>query len=175
MQKRIYTLALAALGLVAASVPGQAAPADLFGAINERLGYMQAVAAWKLDNQRPVEDLKREQVVLDAARGQAAEIGLSKDSVTGFFQAQIEAAKDIQTCWIGRWNDGAARPTDVPDLIEEVRPALLSLGKDILTLMAAETVTEEDRQAFSEAITVDCLPDDAREALFEGLLAVRTP
>jgi len=150
----------------------QAAPADLFDAIKERLSYMQAVAAWKVDNNRPVEDLEREKIVLDAARDQATDLGLASDSVNGFFLAQIEAAKEIQACWIVRWDEGNARPVNVPDLIEEVRPALLSLGKDILHLMTVETVGPTDRRAFLSILTVECLSPEAKNALFDGLLAV---
>lgn len=175
MKNRTLKSTLTALLLTAAPTGLHAEPSDLFDAIDKRLSYMQAVAAWKVDNNRPVEDLAREKVVLDAARTKAGEVGLSGDSVTGFFQAQIDAAKDIQTCWIGRWNDGADRPTDVPDLVEDVRPALLTLGNEILQLMATEKVSLEDQQAFTAALTVDCLSPEAKDALFDGLLEVQQP
>jgi len=173
MKNRILKSALAAVLLLAAPKGLQAAPSDLFDAIDKRLSYMQAVAAWKVDNNRPVEDLEREKVVLDAARAKAGEVGLAGDSVTGFFQAQIDAAKEIQTCWIGRWDEGAARPDTVPDLVDEVRPALLTLGNEILQLMATEKISADDRQAFTSALTVDCLSSQAKGALFDGLLTVQ--
>ena len=68
MLKSIPLTALAVSLLAATVTPGWAAPDKLFGAINERLSFMQSVAAWKADNDKPVEDLPREKVVLDAAR-----------------------------------------------------------------------------------------------------------
>lgn len=172
MKRFLRHAVLTALVSLAASSGARAEPSALFDAINARLSYMQAVAAWKVDNDRPVEDLEREAVVLEAARDKAAELGLSGDNVGGFFQAQIDAAKDIQTCWIERWNAGAPRPDDVPDLIEEVRPALLKLGNEILGQMVVEKVGPADRHAFTAALTVDCLSAEAEHALFDGLLAV---
>ncbi|MEE4011686.1 gamma subclass chorismate mutase AroQ [Roseibium sp. FZY0029] len=172
MLKSIPLAALAVSLLAATATPGWAAPDKLFSAINERLSYMQSVAAWKADNDKPVEDLPREKVVLEAARAKAVENGLSADNVTLFFQAQIDAAKDIQTCWIDRWNGGEARPKNVPDLIKDVRPELLRLGNDILTLLAETPVEASDKAAFTQAVTVECLSDGARTALFEGLVDV---
>lgn len=172
MLKPIPLTALAVSLLAATVTPGWAAPDKLFGAINERLSFMQSVAAWKADNDKPVEDLPREKVVLDAARTKAVENGLSADNVTLFFQAQIDAAKDIQTCWIERWESGEARPQNVPDLIKDVRPELLRLGNEILTLLAESPVESSDQQAFTEALTVECLSDGSKSALFEGLVDV---
>lgn len=164
----------AALLTASASIAGSghASTETLFSAINGRLSHMQAVAAWKMDNDRPVEDLEREKVVLEAARQQAAEVGLSADSVTLFFQAQIDAAKDIQSCWIARWEEGASRPETVPDLVNEVRPALLKLGESILQELATTPVAAGDRTAFEAALTVDCLSEQSRQALFDGLLGI---
>jgi chorismate mutase-like protein len=167
----LHLAALLAAILVSAGSAG-ASTGTLFSAVNERLSFMQAVAAWKADNNRPVEDLEREKVVLEAARKQAAEIGLSADSVTLFFQAQIDAAKDIQFCWIARWKEGTARPDSVPDLVQDVRPALLKLGNDILQELATTSVAATDRAAFDVALTVDCLSESARKALFDGLLGI---
>ncbi|GAB2183395.1 gamma subclass chorismate mutase AroQ [Roseibium sp. LAB1] len=172
MLKSIPLTALAASFLAATAVPGWAAPQELFSAINERLSFMKPVAAWKADNDKPVEDLPREKVVLDAARAKAVENGLSADNVTLFFQAQIDAAKDIQTCWIARWDSGEPRPQNVPDLIKDVRPELLRLGDDILTLLAKSPVEASDKQAFADAVTVECLSEGAKNALFEGLVDV---
>ena len=152
-----------------------AATDDLYRTIAERLSYMQAVAAWKVENDRPVEDLEREQVVLEAARSKAREQGLAGAQVTGFFEAQIEAAKDIQSCWIDRWNSGVQPPGTVPDLVSEVRPALLRLGGSIISQLAEASVTSNDRTAFENLVEVECLSNGAREKIFEGLLAVANP
>lgn len=157
----------------ALSASEKPAPDELFGAINDRLGYMQPVAAWKVENSRPVEDLEREKVVLDAAREKASEKGLSPESASAFFQAQIDAAKDIQFCWMARWEKGETRPDKVPDLVEEVRPELLRLGNEILDRIAETHVSEDNRQTFIASVDVECLSTDARNAIFEGLLEIR--
>jgi chorismate mutase-like protein len=151
----------------------------LFRLIGERLSWMAPVAAWKLENERPVEDLAREKVVLEAAAMKARAAGLSGDSVRAFFQAQIDAAKAIQRCWMKRWKTGAAAPPEqAPDLVEEIRPALLRLGTAIVDGLSAALehgtpINRDDRPAFDEAVAVDCLDAKARDALFDGLLQVR--
>ncbi|MEM7176312.1 MAG: gamma subclass chorismate mutase AroQ [Pseudomonadota bacterium] len=150
----------------------------LFGSIGERLGWMAPVAAWKFANDKPVEDLEREAVVLQAAQTKAEQIGLARGSVLDFFQAQIDAAKAIQWCWIARWKAGAPPPTETPDLVAEIRPALIRLGQDVLDELAGEIaqngpITAEARDPFVAAVSLDCLDQKSLDNLFESLTEVR--
>ena len=100
--------------------------------IAERLALMQAVAAYKWRHQLPVEDATREQRVVEAAVSRALEKGLTTDSASRFFRAQIEGAKEIQHYWLARWRQRGIAPAEIPDLQTETRPALLALGQQIV-------------------------------------------
>jgi cyclohexadienyl dehydratase len=91
---------------------------------------MQDVAAYKWLNQRPIEDLERETVVLTAASRSGLDYNITVASSEAFFAAQIEAAKEIQRYWFDQWQTHGA-PETAADLITTVRPALLDLGEQI--------------------------------------------
>ena len=119
----------------------------LFASVNARLSLMKPVAAWKLDKGVAVEDLAREKVVLDKAVASAEQLGINAASTRAFFQAQIEAAKEIQRCWIKRWQSGAApKMTEYPDLKDEIRPDLIRLGREILVRFKATLVGHVHRR-----------------------------
>ncbi|WP_170412997.1 gamma subclass chorismate mutase AroQ [Ruegeria atlantica] len=151
------------------------AQAELFDLIDARLEWMQDVAAFKHANDRPVEDLAREKVVIDKTLEQAALAGVDPDSAQLFFEAQIQAAKEIQSCWIERWRkDKASVPERYADLTTEVRPALLELGGQILETLSDQPPVSSSSQAdFLDTVNVDCLSDDSRAELFDSLTKVR--
>lgn len=151
------------------------AQADLFALIDARLEWMQDVAAFKHANDRPVEDLEREKVVIDKTLEQATLAGVDPDSAQLFFQVQIEAAKEIQSCWIERWSkDQTSVPESYADLTTEVRPALLDLGGQILDKLSNQPPVSSALQAdFLDTVNVECLSDDSRAKLFDSLTKVR--
>ncbi len=170
-------LGLGLVVLVTRPMQASAEPAaqTVFERIAERLSLMQPVAAWKLANDVPVEDLAREAVVLDSATGAAVEAGLDAETARAFFEAQIEAAKDIQRCWIGRWQSGTAQPPEsTPDLTTEIRPRLLELGVELLDSIEAalaDGVTFDAALAgdFAATADIDCLSDPSRDAIYSAL------
>lgn len=109
---------------------GASASPQLAGLINERLGYMKDVAAYKWLQQRPIEDLEREAVVLAAASRSGLDYNITVASSEAFFTVQIEAAKEIQRYWFDHWQTHGS-PEKPADLITIVRPALLDLGEQI--------------------------------------------
>ena len=147
----------------------------VFDRIAERLSLMERVAAWKLANDVAVEDLEREAVVLESATGAATDARLDAETARAFFAAQIEAAKDIQRCWIERWEAEAAQPPEtVPDLTTEIRPRLLELGGELLHGIEAAlahgvafdaALTDE----FAASADIDCLSAPSRDAIYRAL------
>jgi cyclohexadienyl dehydratase len=116
----------------------QSAFADqLLPLVEQRLGYMQDVAAYKWRHSLPIENRERENVVLASAVRQGLRFGLTEDSSRQFFAVQIKAAKEVQAYWFKRWQ---AEPDSVPettaDLKDEIRPALLRLGERITAQLA---------------------------------------
>lgn len=174
---RLIGVALATMLSVA--MPAAADPlADaVFARIAERLALMKAVAAWKLAHGAAIEDPEREAVVLEEAAAAAAAAGLAAESAQPFFEAQIEAAKAIQRCWIARWDVGAP-PGPPPDLGTEIRPRLLAIGAALLAnlgaALASGLVFERHRAAdFATAVDLECLSPAARDAIYHALASLR--
>jgi len=171
--------------LLALTAPALAEPpadprADaVFERIAERLSLMKSVAAWKRANGVAVEDRARETLVLENATGAAAAAGLDAATARPFFEAQIEAAKDIQRCWIGRWEAHAAAPPETaPDLKTEIRPKLLELDRALLdsieTALARDIAFDQARAAdFAAAADIDCLSAPRRDGVYRRLGRLR--
>jgi cyclohexadienyl dehydratase len=109
---------------------------------HKRLTIMRDVAAHKWINGIPVEDGAREARVLENAESAALRFGLDVAATRVLFEAQIEAAKEVQGYWFERWSEGDA-PDAAPDLVGELRPRLLALGDQILAGLAAEPCCAE--------------------------------
>ncbi|MEX3007071.1 gamma subclass chorismate mutase AroQ [Hoeflea sp. TYP-13] len=143
--------------------------------IAERLSLMKDVAIYKAKNGRPVEDLEREAVVLDAAVAAAGDHGLEPETTRAFFQAQIDAAKDIQFCWLDKWAATSQQPEGGADLVTELRPELLRLGNAIVEAIAADIAngrSAPNPQSFRDAVAVECLGDESNTAIAKTLSGI---
>jgi chorismate mutase-like protein len=171
--------ALAAI-LAVAAVAADADPLAnaVFERIAERLALMKPVAAWKWEHGVAVEDRAREAIVIESATEQAAKVGLAVETARPFFEAQIAAAKEIQRCWIARWDAGASPPRQPPDLRAELRPKLLEIAAALLTdvraaLTGGVAFDETRIAAFAAATDLDCLSVAARDAVYRQLSGLR--
>jgi chorismate mutase len=174
----LVVLALALAAPTSATASEERA-ASVYELIAQRLALMQPVAAWKHVNGVPVEDREREVVVIERATAGAAKHGLASATVGPFFEAQIEAAKAIQRCWIARWSSGvAAAPIDPPDLKADIRPNLIKIG-NLLTAAIQSTLGNGSRfesggaAAFARAVDLDCLDRESRGAIYAALIRIR--
>jgi chorismate mutase-like protein len=77
----------------------------LYRLINERLSLMEQVAAYKWINEQPIAVPERETLVISNAVRDGLQYGITTDSSSAFFSAQIVAAKIIQQCWFDRWEE----------------------------------------------------------------------
>lgn len=59
----------------------------LFKSINERLSYMELVALYKAINHLPIEEIARENIVIDKAKVAAQAKGLDPVHIEVFFKA----------------------------------------------------------------------------------------
>ena len=100
---------------------------NLTDLLARRMAFMPLVAGAKAKLGMPIEDLPREQVVLDSAAASARKAGLPEAETRAFFGLQIELSKAVQR-----------RSSEAPtlDLAREIRPALNELGDRILVAMA---------------------------------------
>ncbi len=143
MQRSLTGLLILAVALACgpgrATADGLPGPAGaLTAAMTERLSLMEAVAWHKWNEELAIEDLARERVVLDKVVAAAEAGGVAADLATDFFQAQIAAAKQIQSRLFEDWRRaGQGRFADVPDLKAELRPAIGALTGRIIEALAA--------------------------------------
>jgi len=135
-----------------------------------RLELMQSVAAWKWLNALPIEDLEREQLVIEEAVLAGLPYRLEKNAVERFYRAQITAAKAIQQYWFETWRKGNA-PPKAPNLQRDIRPQLLALGRAI-----AQSWGQHEELPSADALStvlsgVKGLPPHSTEMLTQALLA----
>ena len=145
----------------------------LFQTINQRLSYMEDVALYKAINHLPIEDVKREKLVLEKAKQAAKEKGLAPGSIEAFFKTQIAVAKAIQYRYRA---DLLIQPTNKKprDLKTEVRPALIRLGDEIILgitnhLKKYGSFDVSNLEKFSKELNVRYVKEKDKEALFEAL------
>jgi chorismate mutase len=105
--------------------------------IGQRLDYMNDVARNKWNSGAPIEDLPREREIIETLGRQAAGYGLDAATARDFFRAQIEASKIIQHTRFAEWRAESQPPfKSVPDLRDEIRPALDALTPRLMQSLA---------------------------------------
>ncbi|NIB38793.1 gamma subclass chorismate mutase AroQ [Pseudomaricurvus alkylphenolicus] len=177
-------------GLLATTLCRAAPSTAVESLITDRLRLMQAVAAYKWQRNLPVEDLAREERVLQAAVHQGLVHGITVASSEAFFRAQIGAAKEVQNYWFKRWQQGETLPDAVPDLVNVVRPQLLTLGTALITelgriqetgqlsdiaTLTVKGLSQQSSKKISQALQeIDFYPDRFTQILDSDLLRVGT-
>ncbi len=98
---------------------------------------MPSVAKYKWNHNIAVEDVAREQVILQSLAKRAQAAGVPPTLAERFFKDQIEAAKLIQNSLIAEWRSNN-RPSfdNVPDLKAEIRPQLDTLTARLMNVLA---------------------------------------
>ena len=160
--------------------PAAAQPETItaFQLINERLKHMEDVAMYKSVNGLPVEDLPREEVVIENAVLAAESQGLIGDSIENFFITQINVAKAIQYRSLADWlSSPISKP--IPDLPNQIRPKLTELGdeivKELALLLSHEgRIGESLRASFQLHMSVNKISAAEVDLLFDSLLLVRS-
>lgn len=154
---------------------------ELFELINQRLSYMKDVAAHKWVNNKPIEDLKREAVVLEKSMTKAKEEGLNQHSIKAFFIAQITVAKNIQKAWHKEWEqEGFPSTLEFEDL-QAVRKSLISLGNEILTSIKPALPSLHNKkervsltEGFERSITTEKVTEKDISLILNGLIQIKT-
>ena len=141
MTRRTLLLLLAALlaGCASQPLPPDSEKIDrVLVLIQQRLGYMDDVARNKWNSGAPIEDLPREREIIEAIGREAPVHGLDPEIARDFFRAQIEASKIIQNARFAEWRARNQPPfADIPDLRNQIRPALDALTPALLAALAA--------------------------------------
>ncbi|HBK7247306.1 TPA: gamma subclass chorismate mutase AroQ [Vibrio cholerae] len=173
----LQTILIFAASLISFNSIASVTSQDLFTAINLRLSYMEDVALYKAYNNEPIEDTKREAIVINNASISAEKEGLNKESVVDFFSAQISADKAIQYRYRA---DLLTTSTDKKpkDLETVIRPELIKLGKDINTKIAqylreGGSFTKDELEVFKATLKSRYLKESDKELLFDSLTKIR--
>ncbi|AQA17851.1 hypothetical protein BST95_05980 [Halioglobus japonicus] len=151
-------------------------PRNLFESINERLHYMEDVALFKAVNYLPIENVQREEVVIEQSKRAAFERGLNPQSIESFFRVQIGIAKAIQFRYRADLLSEPV-PKEPVDLNDVIRPELLRLGDEIVSRIS-DYLTRHgsfDQVPFTEfeaIITVRYVTAAEKQRLFEALKEV---
>lgn len=99
----------------------------------KRIAVAREVALAKWDSGTPVEDVERENQVIETAVAAAKQRGLSEKFVASFFRAQIEANKTVQYGLLAEWYRAGKAPSHSPvSLKETIRPKLDELQTRLL-------------------------------------------
>jgi chorismate mutase len=157
----------------------------LLSSLDERLSLMPAVADAKQVLQLPIENLDREELVLDSAgqgiRQSADEAGVEAPdaaAIRRLFQSQIAAAKWIQARRRGILESGTDEWTPMTvaaarsDLEEVLRPSLIYLGDRISMLLVACVESPPQHLNFDDVSTAlerHRLPGDHLRAIYDAL------
>jgi chorismate mutase-like protein len=106
--------------------------------IDDRLALMHDVARHKWNTGSSIDDLPREQRLIEALKGQAQSLGIPGPWAEHFFRAQIDGAKQVQRAHFARWvMQGENKFAEVPDLVTVIRPRLDALTPQFLRVLAA--------------------------------------
>jgi chorismate mutase len=156
VRQSLLTLAVLASILLLPGAGRAEAPVEaLKEAMVLRLTAMPDVARHKWNSNAPVEDLPREQVVIEAAVQEGAEFGLAEDIVRPAVAAQIEAAKVVQAALIDRWaREKAGSFVGVPDLATVLRPQIQQATSDLLRSFAGALADLRGCEAAQELRTL---------------------
>jgi chorismate mutase len=179
----VTVCAVAAVALSGAAAPATAVPssstpvhatvvtprlAPLTELFAERLLLADKVAAAKYGTDTPIDDPVREQQILDDVAARAVGLGLDPDAVTAVFRDQIEANKLVQRGLYAHWDaHPEERPTERPDLVKEVRPAL-----DRITTQLLDALRETGAVRVSPSCEPRLAVAAARSAYGHGLDAL---
>jgi chorismate mutase len=110
---------------------------QLLGLVKERLDVAPEVARTKWNTKAPIEDLPREQQIIDEVSRRAAEYRLDPQVAGSFVRAQIEASKIVQNALHADWT-ARRQPAfaTVVDLGADIRPVLDRLTPAMLRALA---------------------------------------
>jgi chorismate mutase-like protein len=115
--------------------------------VDERLALMPDVARYKWNRGLPIEDVSREQALLQATAAQASRHGLDPGRAVAFFAAQIEASKALQRELHFGWKaNGLGSFASTPDLPNDIRPKIDALDRRLLSALAALDGRRERRE-----------------------------
>lgn len=121
--------------------------------MQKRLAVMYEVARVKWQYQLPIEDPVREAQILGALVKQAHQQGLDEFWVVKFFQAQFDAAKEIQRQEFARWSErDSVDPARKAMRLTHVRPYIDQINQEMIVLI--KKICEKDHDITNSGLLV---------------------
>ena len=137
---------------------------------------MKAVAGYKALHHLPVEDLPREQVVLNHMLQNAQQAGLEPHSVEPFVHALMNTSKAIQYRYRADWLSSPDSGLPVTDLAE-TRQQIEQLDTQLLTAISQHLMTgtfsQEDKAFLMSQLTATHLSESDKNSLFSALSRIQ--
>ncbi len=156
------------LAIIPQSLAAAAGDQKLSDLVAQRLSYMKDVAAYKYLNHLPIEDLNREEFVVDQAILAGLNQGIRVHTSRAFFTRQIDAAREIQEYWFDYW-DRHSPPESAPNLTESIRPELIALGNEIIVRLGKQDATRRASSPLMASFELPGLSDESSNALIDML------
>ncbi len=113
----------------------------------ERVELMRPVGQWKQRHRLPIQDVAREEQVLEATVRQAEQLGIESAASRRLFSLQIELARHLQQRVLA---EPPAPTQPLRDLNSELRPALDRIGRELLIAIYL-AMPELERADFANA------------------------
>jgi len=129
--------------------------ATLVDHLTQRLLLMPLVAEVKRARAIAVGDPDREAALLESARRAAARAGLEPGAYLALVRAEIEAAKSIQRAVLAQAAPGDMRTADLPDLRDDIRPAIDRIDRAIRASLVWAAPVEAPVDEIVAALRVD--------------------
>ena len=173
-------VALVALPAAASAADRLAGARQVLALTQQRLSFMESVAASKWLSRTPIQDTAQEATVLQTARDAATASELQPASVANLFGVEITAAKVVQLGWGQEWLlNGFPADQPAPDLTA-IRPQIAALTPAIVDALARTTAVHCVRDArarllhdATRTITVAQVTPAVRVAVVDAILRVR--
>lgn len=104
--------------------------------IQKRLVIMHEVARTKWNQNLSIEDKVREQQILNGLIEQAGKRGLDEKWVARFFQAQMDAAKEIQKNDFACWRERGIKFESTFSLKDDLRIYIDQINQEMISLLS---------------------------------------
>ncbi len=155
------------------NVEADGSPNEVFNIINERLSYMEDVALFKAQKHLPIEDVERENLVVDKAINSTQNSGLSLTHMESLVRALMSVAKAVQYRHRADFlsNTSLRKPRDLQKV---VRPSLLRLNDKLIEQLAVYlksygSFNSDQYNEFEKAINVKYVTMSDKQLIFRAL------
>lgn len=145
-------------------------------ALNERMQVMKEVAVYKAQHHLPIEDLPREQQVMQSMLKNAEQAGLEPRSVEPFVHALMNASKAIQYRYRADWLSAPDNATPVRELAD-TRQQIQRLDSQLLNAIGQQLLAggfpNAGRAWLASQLTAANLSEGDKNSLLTSLAGIQ--